>query len=699
MKKLTFVLFILLLTACGSGSSDTSNRGSSDTSSSDSDDDSSDGDSSDDDSSDDDSSDGDSSDDDSSDDDSSDSDVITETNDEIITAVDGCFYSDFTIQVNNTIVVDCLLDLSGEVVDIPTGVSIEFAGGNVFNGTLNFLSGGKIDGELLNAELNVEGDVELTSDVFEFIPSRWNITEGEVTSDIAKSNTDNFNYLLTLLPELYSDLGDDNRVNFVVNEFSAFFKVDGVNEHNQESSKLGIIIPSNYNFIFTDETYFRVYPNSAVKPALIFIGDGTENVAVTGGNFVGDRDEHVYDLSKGATHEWGHLMRIGGAANVDISDASFIDATGDGIDIHDYGHSTSDYHFGSKDVYITNNTFLRNRRNQISVTAGTDIHIENNEFIDASIHTDLSNGVAPGFAIDVEAYRSNGIKYEIAEDIYITNNIESGSRIGAFTVHTGDRVTIEDNTIESHISYSTSIDSKIINNTITAVDEKDITKGTAIIAGRTDRYENNYGNIVQGNVITDFAIGIVATNVDLIVADNIITNSASGIVLEELTRSIIRDNIIKSTVDGSTGISSGAAASFINDVLITQSDPDITSIDVLSAPFKFFAVNQADGYEDYIVTVEGIKATSPATSTFASNGLEFNGNTILEGGVRISNAQKVSMIGNSITSTVANAIRIDSGNSDITIKNNVLTATAVDCISERSSENINMELSNNTCNL
>jgi hypothetical protein len=259
-------------------------------------------------------------------------------------------------------------------------------------------------------------------------------------------------------------------------------------------------------------------------------------------------------------------------------------------------------------------------------------------------------------------------------------------------------VTIEGNTIENHISYSTSIGSKIINNTITAIAEKDLDSGTAIIAGRTDIFEANYGNVVTGNVITDYATGIIATNTDVLVADNVMTNTSRGIVLEELTHSIIRDNIIKSNVDGSTGISSGAAASFINDVLITQTDPDVTSIDVLNTPFKFYAVNQAEGYEDYIVTVEGIKATSPATSTFASNGLEFNDNTILEGGIRISNAQNVSMIGNSITSTVADAIRIDSGNSDITIKDNVLKATTVDCILENSSENINIELSNNTCN-
>ena len=611
---------------------------------------------------------------------------------------DRCLYADFTVEIDGRMAVDCLLDLSGEVIDVPAGVSIDFAGGDIFNGTLNFLSGGKIDGELLNYKLKIEGDVELASDVFKFIPSRWNIIEGEVTSDIAKNNTDNFNRLLTLLPKLYFDLDNNNRVNVEVNKLDAFFKVDGVDQHGNESSRLGIIIPSNYHFIFSDETYFRVYPNSAVKPALIFIGDGTENVTITGGSFVGDRDEHDYDLSKGATHEWGHLVRIGGAINVNISDASFIDATGDGIDIHSYGHSFDDYHVATKDIFIKNNTFLRNRRNQISVTAGTNIYIENNEFIDASIHTDLSNGVAPGFAIDVEAFRSNGIEYEIAEDIYITNNTERGSRIGAFTVHTGDRVTIEGNTIENHISYSTSIESKIINNTITAVDEKDITKGTGIIAGRTDRYENNYGNLVQGNVITDFATGIVATNVDLVVAENIITNSARGIVLEELKDSSIKDNIIKSTKEGSTGISGGAAASFINNVLITQTNSDIISIDVQGAPFIFSFLNQDDGFEDYTFTIDSMVATSPATSTFASNGIEFNNNTILEGGIRLSKAERMTVVGNEINSTVANAIRIDSGCSDITITDNLLT-TELSCVLENNTDSFDMRIENNTCNL
>ena len=93
----------------------------------------------------------------------------SETPESPVTATEECLISDFNIQENSTITVDCLLDLEGQTIEVPNNVTFEFDGGDVFNGTLNFVSSGKIDGELLSSALTLEGDVQLTSDTLSLI--------------------------------------------------------------------------------------------------------------------------------------------------------------------------------------------------------------------------------------------------------------------------------------------------------------------------------------------------------------------------------------------------------------------------------------------------------------------------------------------------------------------------------------------------
>lgn len=284
-----------------------------------------------------------------------------------ITVTETCLLSDFEIQENSTITIDCLLDLEGQTVTIPADVTFDFDGGDIFNGTLNFESNGKIDGKLLNSDLSVEGDIELISNEFLLQAERWNILEGEVTSQVAENNKVTLNELLIFIDSLVPE----DSVDFTINNLDAYFKTDGFDHNNNASIREGIIIPSNFNLILSDTVYLRMYPNDNKSPALIFIGDGVENITITGGNFIGERDEH--DYSQGA-QEWGHLLRVGGANNIRISEAEFVDAMGDGIDVHGFGHSFDPYHIASTEIYITNNTFRRNRRNQISVTAGNHIY-------------------------------------------------------------------------------------------------------------------------------------------------------------------------------------------------------------------------------------------------------------------------------------------------------------------------------------
>lgn len=605
-----------------------------------------------------------------------------------VTATDTCYFQDLEFVSGSTTKINCLLDLQGQAVTVPANVTLEFDGGDIFNGTMNF-SGGNIDGRLLNSELTLKGNVSMIGNEFDFYADRWGIIEGNVTREIAEDNKIIMNELLQFLPTIV-----DGTVDFNIDKFDAYFRVDGVNEHGLELSTLGVKIPSNYNLNFTDNTHFRMYPNGGKKPTLIYIGGGVENIKLTGGKFIGDRDEH--DYSDGTTHEWGHLLRIGGATNVTITGAEFTDATGDGVDVHGFGHTFDPNHVQSTQIYITDNTFIRNRRNQISVTSGTDVYIEYNDFIDASIHTSGSDGIAPGFAIDIEAYKANGLDYEIAEYIYIRNNVEIGSRVGSFTIHTGDFITIEDNNVENFMSYSNTHSSTIQDNVITAVDDNQINGGVGILAGRFDRYDLNYNNKILRNEINGYGTGIVVTNVDVTVAENELTNCLRGIVLEELKRAEIYDNKIFSTRSGSTGYSSGAAANYIDDVTITQTSNELL-VSVDKDPFKFIGINEDSEYENYTITIENNIVTSENTSTFSSKGIIFNNNEVKNGGVRLANAEDMTISSNLITSSTQNALRLDSGCVNINISDNTLT-TNMSCVFENNSDSVNVTISDNTCN-
>ena len=165
--------------------------------------------------------------------------------------------------------------------------------------------------------------------------------------------------------------------------------------------------------------------------------------------------------------------------------------------------------------------------------------------------------------------------------------------------------------------------------------------------------------------------------------------------MEDLEDADIYDNKIFSNIEGATGYSSGAAANFINNVTIRQTTKDIL-VNVTSDPFKFVGINKEDDYTDYTFSIENNVVTSPNTSTFSSRGIVFNNNVIKEGGIRLSNAQNMTLTNNSITTTTSNAVRIDSGCIDISITDNVFN-TLQSCIYQNNTDAVNVTINNNNC--
>ena len=78
-------------------------------------------------------------------------------------------------------------DLNGQTITLPGGVFINAIGGIIINGTLIF-ENGIIDDDILNPDLNIGGTVSLKEPTFTFSASKWGITEGKVTDNIALVN-------------------------------------------------------------------------------------------------------------------------------------------------------------------------------------------------------------------------------------------------------------------------------------------------------------------------------------------------------------------------------------------------------------------------------------------------------------------------------------------------------------------------------
>lgn len=545
-----------------------------------------------------------------------------ETTEETIDTSLPCAFKLNNVQANSTIIINCILDLQGETITLPKGVTIVYEGGDIINGTINFSENSIIGGEILNSTLTVGGITpKLKDPIFIFNPIRGGIIEGPVSDVIARKNRD-------ILESMMHTTQMMGVTVFKIDKMDAYFKTDGIFNKTVPQDE-AIEIPSNFNLIMSNDTHLRVQPNAFKNTVLMAVFD-VSNVTIEGGILHGDRDEH--DYSDGGTHEWGHLLLLKACNSVTIKNMTMVDAGGDGIDINALGHSYDSFYKRSFDILITNNQILRSRRNNISVTDGYDIIIENNELIDAGVHTSKSTGTAPQFAIDFEAVRPSEDVY----DILVKNNIERGSAKGGFTVHTGDRITFDGNHMENEISYSTSIGT-IIKNNIFVAGEKSSQNGTAIVAGRNDRFDSNHGNRVFRNKITGFSTGIKATNTDLEIHNNEINNCQRSIVLDQLRNSKIHENIIQSTNNNSDGIVSHPTVDYMDNINIYKNNVTVDRV-----PFRIVSVNQKVNQQEYRSMVENNIFNGHVVFS-RTNGFNFRNNTINKGILQIVNSSNINI--------------------------------------------------------
>ncbi|WP_299554781.1 right-handed parallel beta-helix repeat-containing protein [Seonamhaeicola sp.] len=600
-----------------------------------------------------------------------------------------CEFSLNDIEPNSTVVIDCVMDLGGATVNLPANVTILYEGGEIINGTLNFSEGSVIDGDLLNVALTITGSTpQLKDPAFNFVPERWEIVQGETTSEIALRNRD-------ILESIMNEIKELGITEFIIDEIDAYFEVSkvtsGTSNQNFYPWVEAINVPSDFNLIMTDNTNLRVFPNSRDRYSLMSVYDA-KNVTITGGNLIGDRDEH--DYSSGGSHEWGHVMELKAAVNTTVSNVRMMYGAGDGVKISSLNFTYDVDYRPSNNVIVRDCTFDSNRRNNISITGGMNITIENNLLLNAGVDTQKSLGTNPRYGLDVESTRNsdgNGgyVYLERAENILIRNNTERGSARGGLTVHIGFNVTIDSNITENSIGYSYTEGTKIINNVITSTPSSYSTTG---IDGGKSSSKSTRNNEISGNTVTGFNVGINVKNTETQVFNNTILNNVVGIVPISLTNSDIYNNTIDSDVDSSKGMAINITE--LNNVTIEGN-----SITAVQNSIKINRCNTASESINNTVLIKNNEFYGPRYSQIIdSHGLVFENNKFNHG-IELYDSNDITFNNNEITTPNHDGIYLRRVNTDISISNNAIdVASNKTCIRIDSTTNSSeIADSNNNC--
>ena len=589
-----------------------------------------------------------------------------------------CDFKLDAVQANSTVIINCVMDLQGKTVNLPANVTLVYEGGDIINGTLNFSSNATLSGELMNASLTMAGSKpQLKAPVFEFKPTRWGIVEGEVTQEVAARNNVIVNDLLIQLKNLgISTLKMD--------KIDAYFYANMI-------WRGGIEVPSNMNFVMTENTHLRVHLASTFR-SLIFIGD-KENIKISGGNLHGNRNLPGFNTAVSSKGERS-LIVIKTGVNITIENIHLRNSAIDGINIESMKHAYEVDYVPSRNILVRGCTFDSSRRNNLSITDGIDMVVENCTFLNAGINMQHSDGEAPRFAIDLEPHVQDWDKpLQHLEGVILRNNVERGSVAGGIVFADGDHYIFENNDFQNGAHLVGAANTKIINNVI---GDGGITLGDD--PGNWYTMMRNENNVVSGNTITGkgngTGTGINLVNKGIKVFDNHIINFGVGIMLRSLKDSHIYNNVIESNGPNDDGIN---AMFYVSNVVIEKN-----TVKVKDFPVNFIYVNNEIDYRGYSFTFKDNILESPAFGFFNSTyGINFN-NNIMNNGLRLYNTNNAILDGNTIKANRPFTIELNGNDTNnVIISNNILENTDTEGMGHGivgsiiSSTNKNIKITNN----
>ena len=572
----------------------------------------------------------------------------------LITATETCLYSDFDIQENTSVVINCLLDLEGQTITVPTGVTFSFEGGNIFNGILNFEGSGTIAGELLNSDLTVEGNVDLVDEDFVFYPFRWGIVEVEGENNPEPSSQVDAYNNYQIIKNTLNTVHDMGASVFTIGKLNAFFDCHNGEDNAAAAFNAVLFLPSsNFHLKMADNTYIRALPvNSILSSKLVKIYQST-NVNVSGGHLIGDRLRH------GPTVGGSHVLQVTGAENTVIDNVSVSFAGDSGIVIQSYSFQQNSDYIPSQNVIVKNCTMDSNAKNNLQVTDGMDVIIEDCYSYRAGIDVETPFGTSEGRAPKIGILTETQVMQVVTGVIIRNNFVEdsySSSNHDILTVGSTD-IEISGNTAENSIGWSTSLNVRVTNNT------------SGKIYGGFLGF-NGIDNIVSGNTVTNpDGVGIFLTDQNVEVYDNNLINCKVGIQLASLLNAEVYDNNFESNIENSVGI---LGQTYLDNVNVYDNDFALED----GKPLNILAINTEPEHEDYqFVFMNNIINASRSGIISGSSNITIMGNEFNGAGLGLSGTSNT-MVKNNILINSSNGVTFGAGNStDVEITGNTFEGT------------------------
>lgn len=554
-----------------------------------------------------------------------------------------CEYNLRELQSNQSLEIDCQLDLEGQTVNIPSGVSLHFNGGEIINGNLNFSAQGTIDGNLLNNTLGIDGEVRLLSNEFDFYPDRWGIVEKQPEFEVGYQNHLNLQAAVDLIKSLNGEI-------FNVHKMDAFF--------SSEKRSLPVVeMPSDFSFRMSDATYMRIsHPVAKDYTSWMFRIERARNVSISGGNLDGQRDGHG-----SGDNSANSLIWIKGGVNVLVENVTIKYATKTGLTINSYLFDSDPNYLASENVVVRNCLFDSNRANNLSITDGINIVVEDCKLFRAGISTSVADGIAPMIGIVIEPVTGQKVN-----GVIIRNNIlREGAGKNSILAALGNDFLITGNEADKVVGWTSASNVRIIDNPAL--------RG-GVVAGFDSEYalSQSIGNEVRGNTILNANTGILATNNDIVISDNTIKDCIVGMFLTNLSNASITNNSITSNVDGSFGINGRKS---LQDISISENYIDLDNGRMLS----FLNVNSDISSQGNKVIIEKNNFSSSRNGVINDSfGIEIINNNFGDGGMGFSNVVDLKFNGNNMFGSSSRCIALQKTVStrNVEINDNIIENTS-----------------------
>lgn len=156
---------------------------------------------------------------------------------------------------------------------------------------------------------------------------------------------------------------------------------------------------------------------NAAPRAYVLLLEQVEDVEVSGGRIIGDRERHL-----ATTGEWGHGVMVRGSERIRLHDLHITRCWGDGISVGGLSGPGRRVALPSRDVVIRDVVCQGNRRQGLTIGRSRQVRVLRCSFLD-------TGGVLPGCGIDIEPDPGGDARDILIEDCLAQGNHGAGIQL------------------------------------------------------------------------------------------------------------------------------------------------------------------------------------------------------------------------------------------------------------------------------